>query len=84
MTAVYFLLPDSAPVTAAGSAAFAYGAAVAVVAGARRHRPAHPWSWYLIAAAPPATNPCQGRSFTPCYVGRSAPHLCRSQTFGSR
>jgi signal transduction histidine kinase len=50
-TVGYFLLPDSPRVTAAGSAAFAYGAAAAVVAGARRHRPAHPWSWYLIATA---------------------------------
>jgi hypothetical protein len=50
-TVGYFLLPDSTRVTAAGSAAFAYGAAVAVVAGARRHRPVHPWAWYLIATA---------------------------------
>ena len=50
-TAVYFLLPSSEQVSAAASAMFAYGAAVAVVAGARRHRPASPWTWHLIAAA---------------------------------
>jgi signal transduction histidine kinase len=50
-TVVYFLLPASERITAAGSAVFAYGAAMAVVAGARRHRPADPWPWYLIAAA---------------------------------
>ena len=50
-TVAYFLLPDTEQVTAAGSAAFAYGAAVAVVTGARRHRPADPWPWYLIATA---------------------------------
>jgi signal transduction histidine kinase len=50
-TVGYFLLPDSPRVTAAGSAAFAYAAAVAVVAGARRQRPAHPSPWYMIATA---------------------------------
>ena len=50
-TVAYFLLPDGPRITAAGSAAFAYAAAVAVVAGARRHRPAHQSPWYLIATA---------------------------------
>src|SRR5215212_7492469 len=30
---------------------FAYGAALAVIAGVRASRPADPWPWYLIAAA---------------------------------
>jgi hypothetical protein len=50
-TVVYYLLPESERVTAAGSAMFAYGAALAVIAGIRANRPADPWPWYLIAAA---------------------------------
>ena len=49
--AAYFALPDTDRVAAAGSTVFAYSAAVAVIVGVRRHRPANPWTWYLIAAA---------------------------------
>lgn len=49
--AVFFLLPDTDRVTAAFSAAFHCGAAVAVAAGIRQHRPTNPRPWYLIAAA---------------------------------
>ena len=49
--AVYFLLPDTDRVTAAFSAVFHCGAAVAVAAGIRQHRPTNPRPWYLIAAA---------------------------------
>jgi hypothetical protein len=42
-TAGYYLLPDSERVAAASSALYHYGAAVAVVAGIRLHRPAAPW-----------------------------------------
>ena len=48
---VYFLLPNTEHMAAVGSAVFAYGAAVAVVVGVRRHRPAERGSWYLICAA---------------------------------
>jgi signal transduction histidine kinase len=50
-TVVYFLLPDTERVGAAGSAVFAYASAVAVAVGVRRNRPASPGAWYLIAAA---------------------------------
>jgi signal transduction histidine kinase len=50
-TVVYFLLPDTEQVGAAGSAVFAYASAVAVAVGVRRNRPASPGAWYLIAAA---------------------------------
>jgi signal transduction histidine kinase len=49
--AVYFLLPDTERVAAAFSALLHCGAAVAAVAGIRRHRPANPRPWYLIASA---------------------------------
>ena len=49
--AAYFALPDTDRVAAAGSTVFAYSAAVAVIVGVRRHRPANPRTWYLIAAA---------------------------------
>ena len=53
VTAVYFLLPDSEQLTAAGSAAFAYSAAVAVVAGAlpyTRYSPLTRWMMRRIVA----------------------------------
>jgi signal transduction histidine kinase len=49
--AAYFLLPNTEQIAAVGSTAFAYGAAVAVVVGVRRHRPINRRPWYLIAAA---------------------------------
>jgi signal transduction histidine kinase len=50
-TAVYFLLPDNERVAAAGSAAFHYASAAAVLIGVRRYRPADPWPWRLLATA---------------------------------
>jgi signal transduction histidine kinase len=49
--AVYFLLPNTEQMAAVGSAGFAWGSAVAVVVGVRRHRPANRGPWYLIATA---------------------------------
>jgi signal transduction histidine kinase len=49
--AVYFLLPDTERVAAAFSAPLHCGAAVALAAGIRGHRPANPRPWYLIAFA---------------------------------
>jgi signal transduction histidine kinase len=48
---VYFLLPNDERLSTASSAVLHYVGAVAVVAGVRRHRPADPWPWYLIATA---------------------------------
>jgi hypothetical protein len=48
---VYFLLANDERLSTASSAVLHYIAAGAVVAGVRRHRPADPWPWYLIAVA---------------------------------
>jgi signal transduction histidine kinase len=48
---VYFLLPNTEHMAAVGSAVFAYGAAVAVAVGVRRHRPVNRGPWYLIGGA---------------------------------
>jgi hypothetical protein len=50
-TAVYYLLPGTERVAAAGSALFAFGVAVAVAVGIRRHRPTDRLPWSLIATA---------------------------------
>jgi hypothetical protein len=47
----YFLLPNTERVAALASTVFAYGSALAVAVGVRRHRPTSRGPWYLVGGA---------------------------------